>query len=156
MCPGDWIHVVMLGGRHLSTLGHLTSTVSSLVWHFYTFWWWNFFPLFPSFKPFPLLSYPLLSTSSLYAITSSSGLWPPELERERDLSGPSLVPDEILLGPILCRSRQLAVSSWWVRRLRHVPKMSFRCIPLHPLALTLSLPLLEQHSSWREWYSCSI
>lgn len=55
------------------------------------------------------------------------------------------LPDEILLDPILCRPPPLTVSSW-VRRLRYVPQMSFRCIPLHPLAPILSLPLLEQHS----------
>lgn len=151
MCPGDWTHVVMLGGRHLSTLSHLTSTFSIFVCHFHTFWWWwnlFFFNPISLFQAIPFLTVTLIPNKSPlchHAITSSFALWPSELEHELDLSGPSLVPDEILLGPILCRPPPLTVSSW-VCRLRYVPKMSFRCTTLHPLALTLSLCLLEQHS----------
>lgn len=100
------------------------------------------------FQALPSLTVTLIPNKSPlrhHVITSSFALWPSELEHELDLSGPSLVPDEILLGPILCRPPPLTVSSW-VRRLRYVPQMSFRCIPLHPLAPILSLPLLEQHS----------
>lgn len=100
------------------------------------------------FQALPSLTVTLIPNKSPlchHIIMSSFGLWPSELEREQDLSGPSLVPDEILLGPILCRPPQLTVSSW-VHSLHIVPKMSFRCRALRPLALTLSLCLLEQYS----------